>query len=207
MGCVFLFYGLFFYTQKNFHSDSFYIFIGLMLTGFFTLNYGRFMFSWQGQHFDGILVSKVKLNDFFKAKYLLLNMVSSVAFLLTIPYVYFGWHVLLIHFVLYLWNMGISATIVLFFANRNYKSIDLSKGASFNWEGIGATQLLLSLPVLLVPYLLYVPFKVFNHPEMGLALISIVSVVFILTRNYWIKKLEEDFIEKRYTIAEGFRNK
>jgi hypothetical protein len=108
---------------------------------------------------------------------------------------------------MYLWNIGVNTTIVLFFANRNAKRIDLSKGASFNWEGVGATQMLLSFPLILTPYIIYLPFALFKHANVGLAVLGTIGAIFILTRNFWIKKLEEDFVQKRYTIAEGFRNK
>ncbi|WP_183562003.1 DUF5687 family protein [Mucilaginibacter sp. SP1R1] len=205
MGLFFMFYGLLFYNNPD--MESFKVFVGMFMTGIFIINYGQFMFSWQASHFDGLLVSKISFTDFIKAKYLLFTLVSTVAFLLTTPYVYFGWHVLLINFVMYLWNIGVNTTIVLFFANRNFKRIDLSKGASFNWEGVGATQMLLSFPLLIAPYIFYAPFAVLKHPDMGLATIAVIAVLFLLTRNYWIKQLETDFYDKRYQIAEGFRNK
>lgn len=206
MGLFFMFYGLIFYTNSH-YGQSWYIFVGMFMTGIFIISYGQFMFSWQASHFDGILVSKINFIDFLKAKYLLFTVVSTIAFLLTTPYVYFGWQILLVHFVMYLWNIGVNTTIVLFFANRNAKRIDLSKGASFNWEGVGATQLLLSFPLILAPYIIYIPFALFKHGITGLLVLGIIGVIFILTRNFWIKKLEEDFVQKRYTIAEGFRNK
>ena len=96
---------------------------------------------------------------------------------------------------------------MLFFANRNFRRIDLSKGASFNWEGVGATQLLLTFPLLIAPYVFYGPFALFKHQDIGLAVLAVLAIIFILTRNYWIKQLEADFYTKRYQIAEGFRNK
>jgi hypothetical protein len=205
MGLFFMFYGLIFYTQSV-YGETIKVFVGMFMTGIFIINYGQFMFSWQASHFDGILVSKVKFTDFLKAKYLLFAMVSTIAFILTTPYAYFGWKTVLIHFVMYLWNLGVNTTIVLYFANRNYKRIDLSKGASFNWEGVGASQLLLSFPLILLPYLVYLPFKFLGMPNVGFATLAIVGIIFILTRNFWIKKLEADFQTKRYKIAEGFRN-
>jgi hypothetical protein len=206
MGLFFMFYGLIFYTNKI-YGEGFKVFVGMFMTGIFIINYGQFMFSWQASHFDGILVSKVKFSDFLKAKYLLFTIVSTLAFILTIPYVYFGWRTVLIHFVMYLWNLGVNTTIVLYFANRNYKRIDLTKGASFNWEGVGASQLLLSFPLILFPYLIFLPFKFMGYDNVGLAALAIIGVVFIISRNFWIEKLEADFYTKRYQIAEGFRNK
>ncbi|RFZ92779.1 hypothetical protein D0C36_15390 [Mucilaginibacter conchicola] len=206
MGLFFMFYGLIFYTQKA-YGESMKVFVGMFMTGIFIISYGQFMFSWQAAHFDGILVSKIKFRDFLKAKYLLFTGVSTVAFILTLPYVYFGWRVVIIHFVMYLWNIGINTTIVLWFANFNQKRIDLSKGASFNWEGVGASQLLLSFPLLICPYIIYLPFHLLHHTDMGLAVMAILSLIFIFTREFWIAQLEKDFTNKRYKIAEGFRNK
>ncbi|WP_306550866.1 DUF5687 family protein [Daejeonella sp.] len=205
MSLFFMFYGLIFYNKPDF-SDYPIIFCGMFMTGIFIINYGQFMFSWQSAHFDGILVSKIKAKDFFRAKFLLFTMFSTISFLLTIPYVYFGWRVLAIHFIMLIWNLGVNTLLVLFFANRNYRRIDLSKGSAFNWEGVGASQWILSLPLLLGPFIIFLPFNLLDYPEAGIITIGLIGLLFIVTRAYWVNKLIEQFQEKRYTIAQGFRN-
>jgi hypothetical protein len=208
MSLLFLFYGLIFYTQKGLRaSDVPCVFVGMFMTGIFAINYGQFMYSWQASHFDGLMVSKVSFTNFLKGKYLLFTATCTIAFLLTIPYVYFGWRVLLIHFIMCLWNLGITVNIVLYFANRNAKRIDLSKGASFNWEGVGATQFLLSFLLMLPPFIIYLPFKYWGHPDIGLAIMVVLGIAGILTRDLFIKFLEADFYKRKFTILEGFRNK
>jgi hypothetical protein len=165
------------------------------------------MYSWQAAHFDGMLVNKISFTNFLKAKYLLFTIVSTIAFLLTIPYVYFGWRTLMIHFIMYIWNIGLNTTLVLYAANYNEKRIDLSRSASFNWEGVGASQLMLSFLLLIPPFIIYIPFKLLNHPDIGLDIIAAVGLVFLFTRSFWIKQLEAHFNKKKFNIAEGFRNK
>lgn len=208
MGLFFIFYGLIFYTQPSYSNKEFFkVFVGMFMTGIFIINYGQFMFSWQASHFDGLLASKITFTDFIKAKYLLFTIISTAILVLTLPYVYFGWRTLMIHFVMYLWNIGINTTMVLYFANRNYKRIDLSKGAAFNWEGVGGNQWILSLPLIITPFIIYGPLAWLGHADIALALLAVTGLIFILTRDFWITKLEADFLTKRYTIAEGFRNK
>ena len=207
MGLFFMFYGLIFYRNPQLGTDTYKIFVGMFMTGIFIINYGQFMFSWQASHFDGLLVGKMKFSDFLKAKYLLFTVISTGFFLLTTPYVYFGWRTLMIHFVMYLWNIGVNTTIVLFFANRNYKRIDLSRGAAFNWEGMSGNQWVLSLPLMLTPFVIYGPLALLGYANVGLAVLAATGLIFIFTRSFWIKKLEADFYTKRYKIAEGFRNK
>lgn len=202
----FLLLGLVYYTNSR-YGQVWYIFAGMFMTGIFIINYGQFMYSWQAAHFDGILVSRVSFKDFIKSKYILFTFMSTAAFLLTTPYVYFGWNILLLNLIMYLWNIGVNTTIVLFFANRNAKRIDLSKSGSLNWDGAGGTQILLSLPLFLTPYIVYYPFVMIGHETLGLGVIAAVAIFAILTRSYWMKKLEDDFIQRRYIILEGFRNK
>jgi hypothetical protein len=208
MSAIFLFYGLIFYNNPEMkNSDWPKIFVGMFITGFFVISYGQFLYSWQAAHFDGLMVSKVSFTDFLKAKYLLFTAVSTATFLLTTPYAYFGWRTVLIHFIMYLWNLGINIYIILYFANRNAKRIDLNKGASFNWEGVGATQLLLSIPLWLAPFAIYIPFKLLHLANTGLVVMAVMGIAGILTRNFWLEKLVQDFYKKKYTITEGFRNK
>ncbi|RVU01751.1 hypothetical protein EOD41_07265 [Mucilaginibacter limnophilus] len=208
MGLMFMFYGLIFYTNPKLGtSDYSAIFVGVFMTGIFIINYGQFMHSWQASHFDGLLVSRINFTDFIKAKFLLFTMVSTVAFVLTIPYVYFGWRILIIHFVMYVYNLGVNTAIMLFFANRNYKRIDLSKGASFNWEGVGATQLLVGFPLLLIPFIIYAPFRFFGVANAGLVALALIGIAGIALRQVILKGLVDDFNTKKLQIAEGFRNK
>ena len=206
MGLFFMFYGLIFYTNAQ-YGEGLKVFVGMFMTGIFIISYGQFMYSWQASHFDGLLVSKINFTDFLKAKYLLFTLISTGFFLLTTPYVYFGWHVLLVHFIMFLWNIGVNTTMVLFFANRNYRRIDLSRGAAFNWEGVSGNQWILSIPLLITPYILYGPLALLGHADIGLAVLGITGLIFVATRSFWIKQLQADFYTKRYQIAEGFRNK
>jgi len=142
-----------------------------------------------------------------KAKYLLFTIVSTITFILTTPYAYFGWRILLVQFIMYLWNVGVSTTIILYTANYNSKSIDLSKSASFNWEGAGATQWLLAFPLFITPFIIYLPLNLLGFPNIGLACVGVTGLLFILTRNFWVGLLKNNFYKRKYTIAEGFRNK
>ena len=206
MCVMFMFYGLIFYNNPKYDGYGHIVFSGMFMTGIFIINYGQFMFSWQSAHFDGILSSRIRADDFFKSKFLLFDVLSTFCFLLTIPYVYFGWKVLIVHFVMCVWNLGVNTVLVLYFANQNYKRIDLSKGGSFNWEGVGASQWILSIPLMVTPFLIYLPLSYYNYPEIGLGAIAIIGLIFIFSREFWLRKLVSIFKTKRYAIAAGFRN-
>ncbi|MBY0543036.1 MAG: hypothetical protein K2P75_06510, partial [Sphingobacteriaceae bacterium] len=73
------------------------------------------------------------------------------------------------------------------------------------WQGVGATQWILGLPLILIPILLYLPFGIMNKPYWGLASIGTFGLITLLMRNFWINLLVKKFEKQRYKIAEGFR--
>lgn len=205
---IMLFYGLIFYTNPAQYSQfGWKIFASMFMTGIFIINYGQFMYAWQSSHFDGLLVMRVRAEDFIRSKFVLFTLFSTAAFILTIPYVYFGWEILLVQFCMYVWNLGVNSLIILWFANKNHKRLDLSKSASFNWEGVGASQFLVSIPLMLSPFVIYIPFAIAGFSLAGIMITGFVGLLFILTRSFWVNILVKKFNESRYDIAEGFRQK
>ncbi|MCX2573870.1 DUF5687 family protein [Pedobacter sandarakinus] len=207
MGLIFLAYGFFFYKQPMIESNSFgkMIFAGIFMTGVSIIIYGQFMFAWQSTHFDGLLSNKINTKDFIKAKFLLFTIASTLITLLSTFYGFLSPKLLLMHLACYLYNIGFGTVIVLYLATFNYKRLDITKAASFNWQGTGATQWLLMFPYALTPILMYLPFGILGMPYWGLAAVGTFGTIMLLMRNFWVNFIVKKFEQKRYKIAEGFR--
>ncbi|MFI5451204.1 DUF5687 family protein [Pedobacter sp. UC225_61] len=207
MGFAFLAYGFIFYKDKMIANDEFgkMLFAAVFMTGISIISYGQFMFAWQSTHFDGLLVNKIDFKNFIKAKFLLFTISCTIITILASFYGFMSYKLLLLHLAAYLYNIGFATVIVLYFATLNYKRLDITKSASFNWQGVGATQWILGLPFILIPILIYVPFGIMNKPYYGLAAIGLFGLITLLMRNFWINLLVKKFEKQRYKIAEGFR--
>lgn len=207
MGIIFLLYGFIFYKEKALDRDAFgqMIFGAIFMTGFSILGYGQFMFAWQSAHFDGILSSKIDFKDFIKAKFLLFTIACTIITVLASFYAFLSPKLLLLHLAAYLYNIGFSTVLVLFLATFNYKRLDINKSASFNYQGVGASQWILMIPFMAMPYLIYLPFGYLNQPYWGLIAIAIFGLAMLMTRNFWINYIIKRFEQQRYKIAEGFR--
>jgi hypothetical protein len=208
-GLIFIFYGLLFYKQKELDENSFgmMLFAAVFMTGNMVLLYGQFMFGWQSSEFDGLLSNKVSVRNFIKAKLLLFNIASTVLTLVVSLYGLISWKILAVQFAAYFFSLGIAPILVMYMATFNYKAIDMTSGSSFNWQGVGATSMLMSLPIFLLPYLFYVPFKMIGGPFWGLAALGIVGLIGFLTQSFWVEVLVKAFNKRKYKIAEGFREK
>lgn len=207
MGFLFLAYGFFFYRMPLIEGNEFgkMLFAAVFITGITISFYGQFMYAWQSSHFDGLLSNKINYSDFIKAKFLLFTISSTLITILSSFYGFMSYKLLILHVVAYIYNLGVGTVVVLYFANFNYKRLDITSSASFNWQGVGATQWLLGLPLLLLPIMIYLPFGILNLPYWGLATIAFLGLIGLLMRNFWVKVIVKKFEKQRYKIAEGFR--
>src|SRR5690606_30014910 len=163
MTAFFLLYGMIFYDNPAYTTEdgfsALFIFVGVFITGIFMIQYGQLFLSWNSSNFDFYLNQKGGIEALVRGKYLLFLAISLICFLASVPYVYFGWHFLLIHLATFLFNVGILIHLITYLALWKPKPRDLNNGAMFNYEGIGAAQFLIVIPMMVGPYLIFLPFS------------------------------------------------
>ena len=200
-------YGMIFYPNPQLKDSIMWlIFVGIIVSGFMMFNYGQFIVAWEGKFFDGILTRKGSLFDYFRAKYYLLVSFCVVCYILTTPYVFFGTRILWIQTVCFLFNIGVSTCISLWFAQYNRKRIDLSQGSAMNWQGTSASQFIFMLPIMVLPMLIVAIFKWIGLDDWGLGVLALLGVTGILCHKWLIQIICRNFAQTKYAQAEGFRS-
>ncbi|MCC9166639.1 DUF5687 family protein [Pontibacter harenae] len=207
MSTMGLFYGLIFYPQKIYMENyGFLIFVGIFMTGMAIFNYGQFIPGWQSGHFDALLTKRISPYQFYKAKFWMFVPVTLLAFLLTLPYAFFfGYKIVLINLACLLFNMGINIFVIFYFSVLNKEKLDLSKSASFNWQGVGASKFVMMLPLMLLPILLYFPFSLLGIPYWGIFTLGLVGLIGLIFHNQLLHIVARRFSVHKYKLAEGFR--
>ena len=207
LAIFFLFYGLLIYPNPHFKdSMSWSIFVGILITGLAMLSYGQYIVAWEGKFFDGILTREGSISDYFRAKYYLLVSFCVVSYVLTTPYAFFGMKILWIQTICFLFNIGVSALIMLWFAQYNRKRIELSQGSAFSWQGTGASQFVVMLPILLLPILIAVVFSWVGLDDWGLGVLAVLGIIGLLCHKWLLQIICRNFAQTKYAQAEGFRS-
>lgn len=205
---VFLLYGLFFYPQEMYKdSMGLLVFVGIFVTGGFLIAYGQYLMAWESSHFDFILSSNIGIHDYFKAKYFLLVIPTLILYVFTIPYMYFGMKIFWVNFASLFYNLGVNAPLLLYMASFNKKRMDLSKGAMMNYQGVGANNFVLVIPLLAVPALIYWPVSAFFGYIPAVITIGGLGLLGLLFNQSLIKMAVNNFNKRRYNIAEGYRQR
>jgi hypothetical protein len=205
MAPLFLLYGLIFYQDLESMNSGILIFVGIFMTGGIMLNYTNYCFGFESNYFDAILVNYTDFKQYLRVKYYVAVSIASICYLLTIPYFLIDPYLLLINTATFLYNIGFLSFALLYTGTYSTKRLDLSKSASFNYQGMSASNWLSMLPAFLLPILIFIPFKYFDNPLLGHIVIGALGLTGILLNKTLLGILTKQFLKRRHIMAKGFR--
>ncbi len=206
MSFVFLLYGLMIYTNPR-HSDiSFlYVVVGLLMSGIFMVNFGQFIPSWDSSYFGLMMSQNIPLRKYLDSKVGLMSFSVVVLALLTTPYVYFGMNVLVVNLACAVYNLGINIPVLMFAGSFNKKRIDLEKSPFMNYQGTGAAQWIVGLPLFLIPALIFYIFSEICNSEIAVIAIATFGFIGLLFRNFIMDIIVKGYQTRKYDILNGFK--
>ncbi len=157
MSVLFIFYGLLIYKDAGKGEVPEFIFVlgGMFMTGIFSMMYGQFFPAWHSRYYPFLMAQNVKMKQVLQSAFFLMAITNIVFYLLSLGYMYISPKVLYIHFVVMLYNIGVNSFVIFAMGLTSRKSIDLDQRAMFNYQGMGATQWLVTFPVLFGPLAVY----------------------------------------------------
>ena len=203
MSFIFLIYPFAFGMDWINNSYGLIVF-GFLMVGAFMLNYGQLLFSWNSSHFDFIITQNLSLSNFLRSKYILIAASNVFFFILSTPYIFLNPKIVVVNFVMMLFNAGVIAYVYLWFTMNNSKKMSLSKGSIFNQEGISAAHYFLMLPIIAMPFIVFFPFKYFGYENLGLMALALIGLLGIVFHRKIIEKAMETFNYKKYFLHNNF---
>ncbi|NCP52542.1 MAG: hypothetical protein GW817_09750 [Flavobacteriales bacterium] len=210
MSFLFLFYGLIFYTQEAYQKmPAFLAFASMFVTGGFLMTFGQLVPSWDSEYYKLLMSQNIPYKKYLESKWYLMVVAVAISFVLSTPYLYFGWKIFGMIAAGALFNIGLNSFITLFGGALNRVPIELNvKAKAFsNTNGFNPTQMLIALPKLGLPMLLfYVPYKLVNF-EVGLLVLALSGVLGIVFRNFFLSNIESLYQKGKYKTIAAFAEK
>ncbi|WP_243699191.1 DUF5687 family protein [Flavobacterium hiemivividum] len=203
---IFLAYGLIIYPNPAYDGFSpFFVLVGILMTGVFMLNYGQFVPSWDSNYYGMMMSQNIPMKQYLASKAGLMSVSIVILAILSTPYLYFGWKILAINLACALYNLGVNIPILLFAGSYNKKRIDLEKSPFMNYQGTGATQWIVGLPLMLIPTLIFYGFYKLVNAEAAIIAIAIIGIVGLVMRNYLLNKIAAGYTKRKYATLNGFK--
>lgn len=200
-----LLYGLFFYPQEIYRDLVWiYPFIGIFVTGIFLINFGQFIPAWDSSYYKMLMSQNIKYEQYLRSKFILMVLSVALMFILSIPYVYFGWKILLAHFAAAIYNIGVNSHVMLYGGSFNRKKIDLNQRAAFNYQGTGAVQWIIGLPLMILPMLIFALANWLIGFEAGIAILIVCGVVGIVLHKKLMQQITQRYLNAKYKMIDAF---
>lgn len=209
MSFAFVAYALIFFTNDIYQEKmpAFLIFASVFVTGGFVMNFGQFIPAWDSAYYKMLMSQNIKYRLFLESKWYLMVVMTGLLYLLSIPYIYFGFDKFLMITSGAIYNIGLNSLFLLYAGSFNRKRIDLDKSAFANYQGTSATQFIVVLPILVLPMLLFWLFKSLLGFNAGIISIAAVGIITILFKNYFMNLIERKYINSKYDAIQAFEQK
>lgn len=194
---LFLFYPLLIFSMgQEAQSKSMAILVSVFFTGIFIIQYGQFLWSWNTNQMDFFLTKINPYTFWVESRYRLLIYSVLITTVLSLPYFYFGYEVMLIMGATALYNIGINSMLIMRMSLWGAKPIELDKSAMMNYQGVGASQFVVGIPLIFGPIAVYSAFTAVWNDQIGVLAIAIAGLIGLIFRkpffNAIAKKLKKD---------------
>lgn len=209
MSIIFLFYGLLFFTQaiEAYNNPFMHMFAGIFVTGGFLFTFGQFVPSWDSAYYNLMMTQNIPYRDYLESKWWLIVIATFVSTIVCAFYLVFGLETYLMIVVGAIYNMGFNSHLVLLGGAYTKTPIDLaaSKAAFGDKKAFNMKTMLISLPKLLVPMLLYGLGSVFFSATVGLVLVALAGIAGFVMRDKVFKMIEKVYKTEKYSTIQAYK--
>jgi len=200
-----LLYGLFFYPQPTYKDVEFiYVLVGIFSTGTFLINFGQFIPAWDSGYYKLLMSQNFKYERYLKSKFTIMAISVVALFVLGIPYVYFGWKVLLVHFAAMIYNIGVNTHVIMYGGTFNRKKINLDEKAALNFQGTGDVQWIIGLPLMVFPMVIFALVNWLVSFEIAVLVIATLGFLGIALHQKLMVFITKKYIANKYVMIHAF---
>ena len=211
MSCVFIFYGLLFFSNAidGYQNPAMQVFAGIFVSGGFLFTFGQFVPSWDSSYYQLMMSQNVQYKEYLSSKWWLMVIATVISTIIASFYLYFGWHIYMLIVVGAIFNIGVNSHLVLLAGAFVKTPIDLTmaKGAFGDKQSFNLKTVLISLPKLLLPMGLYaIGYYVFS-PNIGLLFVAAAGVLGFAFRNKMFSIIEKIYKTEKYATIAAYKQK
>ena len=208
MSFLFLFYGLFFFTQDN-QPESLLVFASVFISGGFLLTYGNYVPAWDSEYYAFLMCQNLSYKKYLDSKWRLMTFAIIFSTVLSLPYLYFGVKIYLLILSGAAFNIGLGTWITLYGGLLNKQPLKLNvKAKAFeNTQAFSGKMMLMIFPKMVLPVLLYIiPATLFN-PTAGYITLAASGVLGIVFKNQILTQMAKLFAKQKHEMLQAFTQK
>ena len=209
MSILFLFYGFIFFRENSHQPEVMRIFAGIFVSGGFLFTFGQFVPSWDSSYYPLMMSQNISYKGYLSSKWWLIVIATFISTILSSFYLIYGWQVYLTIVVGAIYNIGVNSHLVLLGGAFTKTPIDLesTKGAFGDKKAFNVNTMLLSLPKIFLPLVLYWAGSTILNFNLGLAFVAMAGVLGFAFRDKVFSKIEKVYKTEKYKTIDAYKQK
>ena len=211
MSVMFIFYGLLFFTNsiEAYNNPAMRVFAAIFISGGFLFTFGQFIPSWDSAYYQLLMSQNIPYKEYIKSKWWLMVIGTVISTFLASFYLYFGVHTYLIVVVAAIFNIGVNSHLVMLGGAFVKTPIDLttSKQAFGDKQAFNVKTMLIAIPKLVLPMILYAAGYYLFSPNVGLLFVALAGIIGFLFRDYMFTKIEKIYKTEKYATIAAYKQK
>lgn len=209
MSVMFLFYGLIFFTSNSHQPEVMKIFAGIFVSGGFLITFGQFVPSWDSAYYQLMMTQNIPYRGYLNSKWWLMIIGTVLSTILASFYLYFGWSIYLTVVAGAIYNIGVNSLLVLSGGAYTKTPIDLNsgKGAFGDKKAFNVKTMLITIPQLILPVVLYWLGTYLMNANLGLTLVAGVGVLGLALKNKAFVFIEKIYKREKYATIAAYKQK
>lgn len=208
-GFFFIAYGVFFMSDLYSGINGMKVFAGLFCTGGFLFTFGGLVPSWDSSYYKLMMSQNILYKDFLISKWWLMVIATAVSFLLCTFYVFAGFDWWFAMFAAAIYNIGLNSSVVLLGGAFVKTPIDLTsnKKAFGDSKAFNVKTLLLTIPKLLLPVIIYYAFAWPLNETAGFIAIAVTGLTGLFLRDRIFTIIENIYKQEKYDTIAAYAQK
>ncbi|WP_430614590.1 DUF5687 family protein [Flavobacterium sp. JP2137] len=206
-----VFFGLLFFTRiiDGYDNDFMDLIAAMMVTAGFLINFGQLVPSWDSAYFSLLMCQNIKYRDYLLAKWWLMVMATVILVLISSFYLYFGWEVYALIVSMAIFNIGVNSYLTLWGGAflKMPVNLEINQKIFDNQQAFDLKTILVSMPKILMPVLIYVGFKLFFGFEIAISVLAVVGLCGLAFRNRIFNQVEKFYKREKYDAIQAFKQK
>lgn len=208
MSGLFLLYGLLFFTMDMYKNNTFFtILAAIMITGGFMMLFGQNVPSWDSSYYPLMMTQNIPYRTYLESKWLIIVLATIVSTLIASFYLVFGLKTYLIIVAVGCYNIGWNCYLSLITGAFVRSKIDLTsnKNAFGDSKAFNVQTLLLSIPTLAIPMVLYLILTTIFDFNYAIIAFVIIGLIGVLVKPMMFNLIENLYKSQKYKTLKAYK--
>jgi len=173
-------------------------------------SFGQFVPSWDSSYYPLMMSQNIQYREYLDSKWYLMIIATLISTILCSFYIFVaGWEAYLAILVGAVYNIGVNAYLVLWGGAYIKTPIDLTsnKKAFGDKQAFNAKTLLLTIPKLIAPLIIFAVGYYLINPMAGYSLVALSGVLGFVFKNKVFKMIEKIYKKEKYKTLAAYKQK